>query len=102
MNSASAIARTGMSAALTTLGVGAHNIANQHTPDFRRQQVVPETQAAGGVVARVTQDDLVQPDGGAPVADLVQQRVASYAFKANLLVLQSDQRVLGNLLDVRA
>ena len=49
MNSISAMALSGMSAAQLGLQASAHNIANLNTVGFRRQQAVQSTNAAGGV-----------------------------------------------------
>jgi flagellar hook-associated protein FlgK len=99
MNSLPAIAYSGLQAASTQLGAAAHNIANDQTPGFRRQQVVQETQPAGGVRAMVVQAE--QPGVSLP-QEVVQQMVASYAYKANALTLQTHQRMLGSLLDTQA
>lgn len=81
------------------MDVAAHNIANVQTPGFRRQAVAQEAQSTGGVSAQVTR----QPVAGASlVQDLVEQKAASYAFKANVLTLRSERDMLGSLLDLHA
>lgn len=99
MNSISAIAFSGMNAATTRLGVAAHNVANVQTAGFRRQQVLQQTQAGGGVTASVTQADAAGSD---LAADAVQQMTALYSFKANLRTVQVEHEMLGSLLDVKA
>lgn len=99
MNSISAIAFSGMNAATTRLGVAAHNVANVQTAGFRRQQVLQQTQAGGGVTASVTQADAAGSD---LAADEVQQMTALYSFKANLRTVQVEHEMLGSLLDVKA
>lgn len=99
MNAISSIATSGMATAMLGMNVAANNIANQQTPGYHRQVVVPQTQAAGGVTASVAQ----APQAGSDlVADVVQQRMALYAFQANALVVQSGNRMLGALIDLQA
>jgi flagellar hook protein FlgE len=99
MNSIASIGLSGMNAAMRQLGASAHNIANAQTPGFRRQLVQQQTQAEGGVSTRLTQ--AAEPDEHL-ADDLVQQMSASYSFKANLRVVQTQDQVLGSLLDIRA
>jgi flagellar hook protein FlgE len=99
MNSISAIAQSGMSAAMQRLGSSAHNIANGLTPDFRRQIVLQESQAGGGVVVSIGR--AAQP-GENLASDIVEQMVASYSFKANLGVIRTQDEMLGSLLDLHA
>lgn len=99
MNSISSIAISGMHAATTRLGVSAHNIANAVTPVFRRQMVTQQAQPGGGVSVSVTQ--AAEP-GSELAADLVDQKLALYAFKANLRTVQVEHEMLGTLLDTRA
>ncbi|MED5618512.1 flagellar basal body rod C-terminal domain-containing protein [Ideonella sp. BN130291] len=99
MNSIANIGLSGMNAAMRQLGASAHNIANAQTPGFRRQQVLQQTLADGGV--RVSVAQAAEP-GEHLAEDMVQQMSASYAFKANLRVVQTQDQVLGSLLDVRA
>ena len=71
-----------------------------NTPGFRRQAV--EQQAApdqGGVQAQTTR---MPTPGVALEQDVVEQMAASYAFKANVLVLRTAKEMTGSLLDVRA
>ena len=89
-----------MNAALLGMGASAHNIANQQTPGFRRQQVALQSQAEGGVAATLVQAP--QAEGDSLAEDLVQQKMASYSFKANVLSLRTGYEVLGTLLDMHA
>jgi flagellar basal body rod protein FlgC len=103
MNSTLSIAMSGLNAASTRLNVSAHNIANSQTPEFRRQQVEQTALAEGGVSVSL---DTASEFESAPLAslteDVVQQMSAAYAFKANLKVIQTEQDLLGQLLDLRA
>ena len=99
MNTLTAIGRSGMNAAQLTLGTSAHNIANQATPAFRRQQVLQAEQAGGGVSASIVQ---AETPGGALAEDMVTQKLGLYAFKANLRAIQAEHEMLGSLLDVKA
>lgn len=103
MGSISAIASSGLRAAQYSLGATAHNIANAQTPNARRVEVVQQAQEGGGVNATARlQNPAAQPAGDTMANDFVQQMVASYAFKANVLTLQTDTRTTGRLLDMVA
>ncbi|WP_180683864.1 flagellar basal body protein [Tepidicella baoligensis] len=93
------IAQSGMQAAQVRLNAAANNVANAQTEGFRRDQVQQEAQAGGGVAARL--DKVPQP-GADLTRDLVEQKSATYAFKANLQVLKAADETLGRLLDTRA
>jgi len=95
----SSIALSGMNAASLELATTAHNIANSQTPGFRRQAVARQATEGGGVSAEVIQADAA---GESLAEDMVTQMSASYAFKANLKVLKTQDEVLGSLLDLKA
>lgn len=99
MNAISSIAVSGVHAASTRLDVAAHNIANAQTPDFHRQVVHQASQETAGVVTSVGKSEEIGPD---LAADLVEQMAASYAYKANLKTIQTQDQMMGSLLDVRA
>lgn len=92
-------ALSGISVANERLRASAGNIANLQTTDFRRQQVEAQTLATGGVKAEVRQ---VEAAGHAVEADLLTQKSATYAFVANLRVLQTQIQASGTLLDIHA
>ncbi len=102
--SASAIGLSGLRAAQTRLDTAAHNIANAQTPAFQRQ-VVQQTAVpdAGGVQTQVLRED-GEPTGdlGHLAEDLVEQRQALYSFAANLKTIETEDRMLGSLLDIQA
>lgn len=96
MSTVSAIALSGLQAAQTRLGTGAHNIANLQTDGFRRQRVEASTRASGGVdmvVARAPEP------GHAMIADVVGMLEAKHSYLANLAVFKADDRMQGALLD---
>jgi len=99
MKSITAIASSGMNAALLTMSASANNIANAVVPVYRRQQVIQETQPGGGVSASVVQ---AEASGSDLATDIVQQRVALYSFKANLRSVQIEKEMLGTLFDEKA
>jgi flagellar hook protein FlgE len=99
MNAIGSIALSGMNAAQLRLGSSAHNIANALTPGFRRQLVVQQSVPEGGVQASVTRAAL---EGPALADDLVAQMSAGYLFIANLKAIQTQDRLMGSLLDIRA
>ena len=99
MNALSSIALSGLGAAQLRLGASAHNIANAQTPGFRRQLVTQQSMPEGGVSATLTQATIA---GDALAADLVGQMSARYQFIANLRVIQTQDKLLGTLVDDRA
>ena len=99
MNSLASIAQSGMSAAMLRLDASANNIANGQTPGYRRQFVQQESQAGGGVTTSVAQ---ASEPGADLAADIVEQMISSYSFKANLHVIKTQDEMLGSLLDLHA
>ncbi len=100
MTAALSIASTGLQAAQLRLNASAHNVANLHTPGFKAHTVQLQAVApSAGVQAHAAQ--AAQP-GVALVAEGVAQMAATYAFKANVLVLRTADEMAGALLDVRA
>ncbi|MDR2326701.1 MAG: flagellar basal body protein [Acidovorax sp.] len=99
MTSVSSTALSGLYVAQQRLDASAHNVANQSTAGFRRQQVQQQALAQGGVQGQTTR---AVEAGVAPVEDAVEQISASYAYLANLQVLRTDDRMQGALLDVKA
>ncbi|WP_332744570.1 flagellar basal body rod protein [Hydrogenophaga sp.] len=101
--SAAAIGLSGMRAAQLKLDSHAHNVANVQTPDFRRQVT---TQTArpdlGGVDAQIGRETDVSAPFDRLAEDLVGQRMSLYSFAANLRTVQTEDRMLGTLLDTRA
>lgn len=102
--SATATGLSGLRAAQTRLDTTAHNVTNAQTPGFRRhavqQTAVPET---GGVQTQVVREDTEQAgDLGHLTEDLVEQRMALYSFAANLKTIETEDRMLGSLLDRKA
>ncbi|UXH80175.1 flagellar basal body protein [Roseateles amylovorans] len=90
-------ALSGVSAANERLRASANNVANVNTDGYRRERVEAQTNAAGGVSTRVTK--LPEP-GSDLAADVVEQKSATYAYVANLRVLQTQVRAEGALLDI--
>jgi len=106
-SNAAAIGLSGMRAAQQQLGTQAHNIANGQTPNFQRQTVVQTAQVGGGVTTAVGRETTASSADGtglsaSPVDDLVGQRVSLYSFAANLKTVQTQDDMLGTLLDTKA
>jgi len=99
MTANSLTALSGMNAAMRSINVAAHNIANLQTSGFRRQHVLQQAEAEGGVRAHVKQ---AEQTGAVLETDVVNQYAASCSFIANLRVLQTHRVVMGALLDVKA
>ena len=105
-SSAAAIGLSGMRAAQLRLDTSAHNVANAQTPDFQRQVVTQTARPGlGGVDAQIGQDAAGTPANGdfAHLADdMVEQRMSVYSFAANLRTVETQDRMLGTLLDTQA
>ncbi|WP_042422355.1 flagellar basal body rod protein FlgC [Comamonas granuli] len=101
MSSITAIASSGLRAAQQRLDASAHNIANAQTPGMRPLRVEQAEAATppGGV--RTSVQRASQP-GVALEQEMVDQMSATYAFKANLRTLQTQDRMLGALLNEQA
>ncbi len=99
MNNVANTAMSGLQAAQLRLNAAANNVANAQTEGYRRDVVRAEPQAQGGVQARV--EKLPEP-GSDVTADLVAQKSATYAFKANAQMLKTADETLGRLLDTQA
>jgi flagellar basal body rod protein FlgG len=93
------IAQSGMVAAMRQLDSAAHNIANQQTEGFRRQQVVSTEQSGGGVTTVLQKSSNA---GHALETDVVSQLQSENAFAANLAVFKTHNRMAGALLDESA
>lgn len=99
MSPMSAIGLSGVQAASTRLDVAANNIANVQTEKFQRQVVNQQSQESGGVTTSVAQAQEIGPD---LAKDLIEQKMASNTYRVNLRTIQTDQQMLGNLLDIKA
>lgn len=99
MNTITSSAVSGAQAASTRLNVASHNVANAHTPDFRRQVVHQQSQETAGVVTSVSKADEIGVD---LAAELVEEKSASYTYKANLRTIQTQDQMVGSLLDLKA
>ncbi|QCB44627.1 flagellar basal body protein [Hydrogenophaga sp. PAMC20947] len=102
--SATATAISGMRAAQRNLDTSAHNVANLQTPGFKRQTAEQMAQPGlGGVSTALRQAPDASGDGFAHLADdLVEQRMSLYSFAANLKTVETEDQMLGTLLDTRA
>lgn len=98
MSNITSIASSGLAAAQLRLDVSANNIANMNTPGYLAKRVMQEAIPTGGVQSRVE-------SAGAPGVSLekeiVDQMTATLAFKANILTLRTQQKMMGTLLDMR-
>lgn len=99
MASLSSIASSGLQAAQLRLDASAHNVANMNTPGFRRHAVSQEAVAEGSGVRAAVQR---QPQEGVALEqEAVEQMSATYAFKANLQTLKTQDAMMGSLLDIK-
>ncbi|QBK06675.1 flagellar basal body rod protein [Hylemonella gracilis] len=100
MASLSSIGISGLQTAQLRLDSSAHNVANMNTREFRRQTVTQQDLPdLGGTRASVGQ---ASEEGVALEREVVDQMSATYAFKANLKTIQTQDDVLGSLLDAKA
>jgi flagellar hook-associated protein FlgK len=97
---------SGMRAAQLRLDTSAHNVANAQTTGFQRQRVTQTAQPGlSGVDAqpeRVGHAALEGGDAGHLAEDRVAQHMSVYSFSASLRTVQTQDRMLGALLDARA
>ncbi len=100
MSALSAIALSGIQLARRQLDAGAHNIANASTEGFRRQVVLPQAQAGGGVAGVVVRAPAATP--GLALEDLLGLIQARRGVEANIKSLTSERATLGALLDTFA
>lgn len=100
MSTLSSIAQSGMHAAQMRLDSAAHNIANLGTQSFQPQGVsLTEAAGQGGVQAQVTH---ASNEGASLERNMVESLSASYAFKANAVVIKNGNATIGSLLDTFA
>ncbi len=86
-----------LQAAQARLAVSAHNIANMNTEDYKARQAVQKTGPSGPEVTVTESDE--PPD---MVNELIDQKVAAYDFKANLVALKTYDQMLGHLINIKA
>lgn len=101
MSSLGSIASSGLQAAQLRLDASANNVANMNTANYRREVVAQQEAAdSAGVRARVQREQ--EADGVALEKEAVEQMSATYAFKANLQTIKTQDEMIGSLLDVKA
>lgn len=101
MASISSIGSSGLQAAQLRLDASANNVANMNTPGYRREVVAQEEVAeSAGVRAPVQREQ--DAKGVALAQEAVEQMSATYAFKANLQTIKTQDEMMGSLLDVKA
>lgn len=101
MASLSSIGSSGLQAAQLRLDASANNVANMNTPGYRREAVAQQAVADNAGV-RATVQRQQTAEGVALEQEAVEQMSATYAFKANLQTIKTQDEMLGALLDVRA
>ena len=101
MASISSIGNSGLQAAQLRLDASAHNVANMNTPHFRRTVVAQEA-AADSAGVRATAQRQQEVEAVALEKEAVEQMSATYAFKANLQTIKTQDKMMGSLLDVKA
>ena len=101
MVSLSSIGSSGLQAAQLRLDASANNVANMDTANYRRQMVRQEA-AADSAGVRATVEREANEKGVALEQDAVEQMSATYAFKASLQTIKTQDQMLGSLLDVKA
>ena len=100
MASISSIGSSGLQAAQFRLDASANNVANMNTPGYRREVVAQEEVAeSAGVRATVQREQDAQ--GVALEQEAVEQMSATYAFKANLQTIKTQDSILQTLVNLR-
>lgn len=100
MTSLSSISISGLQAAQLRLDSAAHNVANTNTRGFNRQTVTQvDEPKLGGTRVSVGKS---KQEGVELEREAVDQISATYAFKANVKTLKTQDEMLGSLLDTRA
>jgi flagellar basal body rod protein FlgC len=93
-------ALSGISAANERLRASASNLATQSSAAAHKREQVELSSRAGGGGVEARSQVINQPV--VPAHELVEQQSATYAFVANLRVLQTQLRPEGGLLDIKA
>ena len=100
MSSALSAAASGLQAASLRLDATAHNLANAHTPGFRRDEVKATARpGSDGVDARIERS---AHEGVSLEQEVVDQMTAAVVFKANAKLVSTVDRTLGAWLDEKA
>jgi flagellar hook protein FlgE len=102
MASLSSIGNSGLQAAQLRLDASANNVANMNTPGYRRQAVAQQAVADSAGVRATLQRQPEAAEGVALENEAVEQMSATYAFKANLQTIKTQDEMMGALLDVKA
>ena len=101
MTDAISSAQSALGALSSSMAVTANNVANMNTPGYRREVVAQEEVAeSAGVRATVQREQ--DAKGVALEQEAVEQMSATYAFKANLQTIKTQDEMMGSLLDVKA
>jgi len=109
-----ASALSGIQAGGRILAVGAHNIANAQTENFKGTRTILEESSAGGVIVTLEKDNRPGPQlstGDDPFTfrqrsnveleeELIHTLEATRIIEANLASLRTQDKVLGSLLDI--
>jgi len=109
-----ASALSGIQAGGRILAVGAHNIANAQTENFKRTRAILEESSTGGVLVTLEKDNRPGPQlptGDDPFTlrqgsnveleeELLHTLEATRLIEANLASLRTQDKVLGSLLDI--
>ena len=96
---------SGMNAAWTQMGVAANNIANLNTDGYRAQNVNFVSTPDGGVRAASAPSSPgdAAPNGSNvdPAVEMERAQTGSMYFQANAKVVQTQDQMVGTLLDTR-
>ena len=100
MATISSIGSSGLQAAQLRLDASANNVANMNTPNYRRQ-VVAQEEAADSAGVRATVQRQQEAEAVALEKEAVEQMSATYAFKANLQTIKTQDDMMGSLLNIK-
>ncbi|OVE80630.1 hypothetical protein BVY04_05440 [bacterium M21] len=86
-----------LNAARVRMNVSAHNVANMSTKDYKAREVVQTASPDGPQVVVKETDRPTEL-----VTEIVEQKMASYDYKANLKVFKAQDEMLGHAIDMLA
>ncbi len=110
-------ALAGLLANAEKAAVAAHNIANANTPGFKKSTATVETTAGGQPGVKVTQSDtpgdIIPAPEGLPdteqfvemsnvnwVEEFIQMKLAQHGYTANASLVQTQDQMVGTILDI--
>ncbi len=95
------VSTSGLNVAQTYMNAGAHNIANANTEGFRPQQVV-SSENAPSQGAKVDAVKFSNNEGVNLADELTDMKSNEKVYEANAKVVQTQNNMMGSIIDVSA